>query len=172
MGSASRDRFIMSKGHSVPAQHVALSMLGIIAKEELKSLKQMGSPLQGHPDMRKTPGIEAPTGSLGMGLSFANGLSLAARLDEMKFNIFLLLADQVEAPAAADRRRLLAGHAPRVDQCHFGGDRNNEVGGPLKETMTASCYVSLINYRGPGGTVTLLDVLAYDRRMLRSAAGH
>jgi len=93
MRSASRDRFIMSKGHSVPAQYVVLSMLGIIAPEELKSLKQMGSPLQGHPDMRKTPGIEAPTGSLGMGLSFANGISMAARFDGMKFNIYLLLGD-------------------------------------------------------------------------------
>jgi transketolase len=91
--SPERDRFIMSKGHAVPAQYVALAALEIIEKSELPRLKQLGSCLQGHPDMRKTPGIEAPTGSLGMGLSFANGMALAARLDELKFNIYLLLGD-------------------------------------------------------------------------------
>jgi transketolase len=91
--SQDRDRFIMSKGHSVPAQYVALAALGIIDKSELPKLKQLGSCLQGHPDMRKTPGIEAPTGSLGMGLSFANGMAMAARLDGLKFNLYLLLGD-------------------------------------------------------------------------------
>jgi len=88
-----RDRFIMSKGHSVPTQYVALSMLGIIPPEELKTIKRLGSRLQGHPDVLKTPGIEAPTGSLGMGLSYANGIALAARLDGLSFSIFLLLGD-------------------------------------------------------------------------------
>jgi transketolase len=91
--SPDRDRFIMSKGHSVPAQYVALAGLGIIDKSELPRLKQLGSCLQGHPDMRKTPGIEAPTGSLGMGLSFANGMAMAARFDDLKFNLYLVLGD-------------------------------------------------------------------------------
>jgi len=88
-----RDRFIMGKGHSVPTQYVVLSMLGVIPKEELKSIKTLGTRLQGHPDILKTPGIEAPTGSLGQGLSFANGIALAARMDRLCFNIYVILGD-------------------------------------------------------------------------------
>jgi len=88
-----RDRFIMSKGHSIPTQYVILAMIGMIPMQELKTIKQIGTRLQGHPDILKTPGVESPTGSLGMGLSFANGLALAARLDDLKFNIYILLGD-------------------------------------------------------------------------------
>lgn len=88
-----RDRFIMGKGHSVPTQYVTLAMLGIIPQEELKTIKQLGTRLQGHPDILKTPGLEAPTGSLGQGLSYANGIALAGRLDNLNFNLYLILGD-------------------------------------------------------------------------------
>ena len=88
-----RDRFILSKGHSVPTQYVALAMLGLFPMDELRTIKQLGTRFQGHPDPGKTPGIEAPTGSLGQGLSFANGVALAARLDSRSFKIFVLLGD-------------------------------------------------------------------------------
>jgi transketolase len=88
-----RDRFIMSKGHTVPAQYVALAMLGVLPMEELRTIKRLGSRLQGHPDNLKTPGLEAPTGSLGQGLSYANGIALAARLDGLRFNVYVLMGD-------------------------------------------------------------------------------
>jgi len=88
-----RDRFIMSKGHSVPTQYVILAMLGIIPMDELKTIKRLGTRLQGHPDILKTPGLEAPTGSLGQGLSYANGIALAAKMDNLTFNIHLILGD-------------------------------------------------------------------------------
>ena len=88
-----RDRFIMSKGHTVPAQYVALAMHGVIPMAELRTIKKLGSRLQGHPDIKKTPGIEAPTGALGQGLSYANGIALAARLDGLKFNLYLIMGD-------------------------------------------------------------------------------
>jgi transketolase len=93
MNDPSRDRFIMSKGHSVPTQYVVLSMLGILSHDELKSIKTLGTRLQGHPDVRKTPGIEAGTGSLGQGLSVANGMAMAGRLDDLKFGVFVLAGD-------------------------------------------------------------------------------
>ena len=77
----------------MPTQYVALALLGIIPLEELKTIKQLGSRLQGHPDIRKTPGIEACTGSLGQGLSVANGMSLGARYDKLKFNVFVIAGD-------------------------------------------------------------------------------
>lgn len=76
-----RDKLLMSKGHACIAQYAALAELGYFSKEHLVTLKSFGSMLQGHPDINKTPGIEANTGSLGQGLSIANGMALAMRLD-------------------------------------------------------------------------------------------
>ncbi len=88
-----RDRFIMSKGHSVPAQYAALAMLGVIPMEELQSLKSLGSRLQGHPAMHLTPGMEGCTGALGEGLSYANGIALAGRISNRTFRVYCLLGD-------------------------------------------------------------------------------
>jgi transketolase len=88
-----RDRLVMSKGHSVPCQYTALSMLGVIPDEELNTLKRLGSILQGHPNAHLTPGIEAFTGSLGQGLSFANGIAMAARLRKQEFRVYVLMGD-------------------------------------------------------------------------------
>ena len=88
-----RDRFILSKGHSCPAVYAALSMAGFFPREELWTLRKVGSILQGHPDMKKTPGIEASTGSLGQGLSIGIGMALAARLDRRNYRVYVLLGD-------------------------------------------------------------------------------
>ncbi len=108
-----RDRFVMSKGHCVPAQYAALAMLGAFPVEELKTLKQLGTRLQGHPAAHLLPGIEACTGSLGQGLSFANGLALAARIKGEGYQVYCLMGDgethegQVwEAARAAAQQRL------------------------------------------------------------------
>lgn len=88
-----RDRFIMSKGHCVPAQYAALGMLGVFPHEELATLKQMGSRLQGHPAAHLLPGLEGCTGSLGMGLSFANGMALAGRITGRDYRVYCLMGD-------------------------------------------------------------------------------
>jgi len=88
-----RDRFIMSKGHSIPVQYVILSLLGFFPKEELGTIKKLHSRLQGHPDITKTPGIEAPTGSLGQGLSFANGIALAGKFNKNNYKVYVLTGD-------------------------------------------------------------------------------
>jgi len=76
-----RDRFIMSKGHGCPAQYAAMARAGYFPREMLWTLRKLGSPLQGHPDRKRLPGLEASTGSLGQGLSIGIGMGLAARLD-------------------------------------------------------------------------------------------
>lgn len=91
--SKNRNRFIMSKGHSVLAQYAALGELGFFKKDEYKKTKTLGSVLQGHPDMRKTPGIEANTGSLGQGLSIACGMALGMRLDGLAGKVFVMMGD-------------------------------------------------------------------------------
>ena len=88
-----RDRFLMSKGHCVAAHYAALAMSGVIPVEELATFKKIGSRLQGHPAMHKTPGLEGCTGSLGQGLSYANGLALSSRLAGKRYRVYCLLGD-------------------------------------------------------------------------------
>jgi transketolase len=88
-----RDRFVLSKGHSVPALYVCLAQCGYFPASELATLKRLGSTLQGHPDMRRTCGLEANTGSLGMGLSIANGMALAGRARKLDYRVYALLGD-------------------------------------------------------------------------------
>lgn len=88
-----RDRFILSKGHAAPAQYVALAEAGYFPKEDLMMLRRLGSHLQGHPDSKGTPGVEVCTGSLGQGLSMANGMALGLRLDKRNSRVYALLGD-------------------------------------------------------------------------------
>jgi transketolase len=88
-----RDRFVLSKGHGVPAVYAAMAMSGYFPESELMSLRQLGSPLQGHPDRFRLPGIEASTGSLGQGLSIAQGIALALRLDKIDSMVYCAMGD-------------------------------------------------------------------------------
>ena len=92
-GDPDRDRFILSKGHCVPALYAVLAHLGFMPKEELLTLRRFGSRLQGHPDKRRLPFLEANTGSLGQGLSIAAGLALAAKLDGKPWQAVCMTGD-------------------------------------------------------------------------------
>ena len=88
-----RDRFIMAKGHAAPALYAALAHAGYFPVEELQTLRQFGGRLQGHPDCRLLPGVEASTGSLGQGLSIAAGMACGLRLQDSPARVFALLGD-------------------------------------------------------------------------------
>ncbi|AMV73363.1 transketolase [Desulfuromonas carbonis] len=88
-----RDRFVLSKGHAAPALYACLAEAGYFSRDDLKTLRRLGSHLQGHPDMNKTPGVEVCTGSLGQGISQAVGLALAARLEQRSTRVYTLLGD-------------------------------------------------------------------------------
>lgn len=88
-----RDRFLLSKGHAAILQYAALAECGYFPVEDLKHTKELGSYLQGHPDVRKTPGIEAGTGSLGQGLSIGLGMALGQKLDGLDCKTYVLLGD-------------------------------------------------------------------------------
>lgn len=88
-----RDRFVMSKGHAAPVLYAALAESGYFPVAYLKTLRQIGSSLQGHVDMLSLPGIEMSTGSLGQGLSTANGMALAGRLDKKNYRVYCLMGD-------------------------------------------------------------------------------
>jgi len=91
--ASSRDRFVLSKGHAALIQYAALAERGFFPLEELARVKTLGSMLQGHPDCLRTPGIEANTGSLGQGLSIANGMALAGKLNGGTHKVWVLLGD-------------------------------------------------------------------------------
>lgn len=88
-----RDRFILSKGHGVPALYAVLAEAGFFPTEWLMTLRQLGSPLQGHPDRVRLFAVEAATGSLGQGLSIAQGMALAAKMDKADHRVFCLMGD-------------------------------------------------------------------------------
>jgi len=110
---AERDRFVLSKGHAAPALYVTLAKAGYFPEEDLMMLRRLGSHLQGHPDSKGTPGVEVCTGSLGQGLSMANGMALGLRLNNKDCRVYALMGDgelqegQVwEAAMAAPHYRL------------------------------------------------------------------
>ncbi|MGD9236501.1 MAG: transketolase [Desulfobacterales bacterium] len=88
-----RDRFILSKGHACPVWYAALAERGYFDKAHLKTLRQLGSILQGHPDMRKTPGIDMTAGSLGHGLSAGLGMALSGKLQQKDYHVFVVIGD-------------------------------------------------------------------------------
>ena len=90
---AYRDRFVLSKGHSAPALYAVLALKGYFDWDELKSLRHVGAMLQGHPDMKGTPGIDMSTGSLGQGISTACGMAIAGKMDNKDYRVYTVLGD-------------------------------------------------------------------------------
>lgn len=88
-----RDRFVLSKGHTAPGLYSALANRGFFPVEDLKTLRHVGSYLQGHPDMKHIPGVDMSSGSLGQGISAAVGMALAAKMDNKKHRVYTLLGD-------------------------------------------------------------------------------
>ncbi len=88
-----RDRFVLSKGHGAPGLYAVLAEAGYFPREDLATLRQMGSALEGHPNMCRLPGVEASTGSLGQGLSIGIGHALAARLDGFSYRVYVMVGD-------------------------------------------------------------------------------
>lgn len=90
---ADRDRIILSKGHATPLLYSAMAEAGFFSRDLIPTFRKLGSPLQGHPDVTRLPGVEASTGSLGQGLSIAVGHALARRLDKKEFNTYVVMSD-------------------------------------------------------------------------------
>lgn len=105
-----RDRFVLSKGHACPAQYVVLADQGYFPKEELDTLRKLGSILQGHPDMHTTPGLDISTGSLGQGFCAAVGMALACKLDKKDYHVYAVLGDGEVDEGAVWEASLCAAH--------------------------------------------------------------
>ncbi len=128
-----RDRFLLSKGHAVLIQYAALIEHGIIPRAELKQVKTLAGVLQGHPDMARTPGMEAVTGSLGQGLSIGVGMALGLRLDGRSSRVYVIMGDG-ELSEGQVWEAAMAACRFKVDQLTGIVDRNRiQATGPTKE---------------------------------------
>ncbi|WP_047153527.1 transketolase [Aneurinibacillus tyrosinisolvens] len=105
-----RDRFILSKGHASPVLYAALAEKGFLPKEELSTFRKINSRLQGHPSKKLLPGVEQSTGSLGQGLSSANGMALAGKLDKLDYRVYALLGDGEIQEGMVWEAAMAAGH--------------------------------------------------------------
>ncbi len=133
-----RDRFVLSKGHAAPALYAVLAECGYFSKKLLPSLRKLGSPLQGHPDMKRLPGIEMSTGSLGQGLSAALGMAMGCRLDGMKNRIFCLIGDGESQEGQIWESAMAAVHN-KVDNLTVVMDENRlQIDGATDEIMNVS----------------------------------
>ncbi|MEW6572983.1 MAG: transketolase [Bacillota bacterium] len=131
-----RDRFVLSKGHAAPLLYAALAERGFFPPPELMMLRKLGSRLQGHPDMRKLQGVEMSTGSLGQGLSAANGMALAARLDGRDYRVYALLGDGEIQEGQIWEAAMSAAHY-RLDNLTVFLDYNGlQIDGPVEEVMS------------------------------------
>jgi transketolase len=131
-----RDRFVLSKGHAAPLLYAALAERGFFPTADLLQLRKLGSPLQGHPDMRKVPGVDASTGSLGQGISWAVGMALAGKMDRQNYRVYTLLGDG-ELEEGLVWEALMAAHHYKLDNLTAFLDHNGlQIDGPTCEVMS------------------------------------
>lgn len=132
-----RDRLVLSKGHCAPALYSALANRGYFDKEELKTLRKINSKLQGHPDMRKIPGVDMTTGSLGQGLSAANGMAIAGKMDKKDYRVYCILGDG-ELEEGQVWEAAMASVKYKLDNLCVIVDNNNlQIDGTIDEVMSS-----------------------------------
>lgn len=131
-----RDRFVLSKGHASPLLYAVLAEKGFINKDDLKGFRQIFSNLQGHPDMKKTPGVEISTGSLGQGLSVANGMALAAKLDNRNYRVYVLLGDGEIQEGQVWEAAMTAAHYKLDNLTAFLDHNGLQIDGKITEVMS------------------------------------
>lgn len=137
-----RDRFLLSKGHVAILQYAALAEAGFFPVEDLKKTKEIGFYLQGHPDVRKTPGIEAGTGSLGQGLSIGLGMALGMKADGIQRKVYVLVGDG-EIAEGQIWEAAMAANAFHADNLVAIVDRNGlQANGRIEDRMDSNPLIS------------------------------
>lgn len=124
-----RDRFVLSKGHASPAIYATLAEKGFFDKELLKTFRAYGSILQGHPDMKKVPGIDMSTGSLGQGLSVGNGMAFAAKMDGKSYRTYVVMGDGEIQEGQIWEAAMTAAHHKLDNICAILDSNNLQIDG-------------------------------------------
>ena len=130
-----RDRFVLSKGHCAPGLYSALANRGFFPVEELTTLRKIGSRLQGHPDMTLTPGVDMSAGSLGLGISSAAGMALAAKIDNKPFRVYTIVGDGESEEGQVWEACMFASHYKLDNLCVIIDWNGLQIDGPVTEVM-------------------------------------
>ncbi len=130
-----RDRLVLSKGHTAPGLYAALALKGFIPREDLKTLRQADSYLQGHPDMKHTPGVDMTSGSLGLGISAACGMALSAKIRNKNYYTYAILGDGECEEGQVWEAAMFAAHKKLDNLCIFVDFNGLQIDGPVTEVV-------------------------------------
>lgn len=155
-----RDRFVLSKGHAAPALYATLAERGYYSKDDLLTLRKFGSKLQGHPDMKKVVGIDMSTGSLGQGLSAANGMALAAKLDNKDYKVYVVIGDGELQEGQIWEAAMTAAHYKLDNVIAFVDWNGLQIDGSNDEVMTIKPIDE--KFKAFGWNVMVIDGHNYD----------
>ena len=167
-GWEERDRFVLSKGHACPALYAVLADKGYFPREDLWTLRKFHSHLQGHPDMRKTPGVDANTGSLGQGVSAAVGMAVAGKITGADYRVFAMLGDGELQEGQVWEAAMLAAHRGLDNLTAIVDNNGLQIDGPVDKVN--SPYPITDKFAAFGWDVTTAD--AHDFDSLEAAFRH
>lgn len=132
-----RDRFVLSKGHASPALYSVLAQRGFFEEKELTTFRNIEARLQGHPDMNKVPGVDMTTGSLGQGLSVANGMALSSKLNSDGIRVYCLVGDGEIQEGQIWEAAMSASHYKLDNLCVIVDNNNLQIDGSIEEVMSS-----------------------------------
>ena len=132
-----RDRVVLSKGHCSPALYAALAERGFFSKETLKSFRKIDSNLQGHPDLNKVQGVDMTSGSLGQGLSVANGMAISAKMDNKDYRVYVILGDGEIEEGQVWEAAMTANKYKLDNLCVIVDNNNLQIDGTIEEVMSS-----------------------------------
>lgn len=130
-----RDRLVLSKGHASTALYATLAEKGFISKEELTGFRNINSILQGHPDMKKIPGVDMTTGSLGQGLSVSNGMAIAGKMDNKDYRVYCIMGDGEIEEGQIWEAAMTASHYKLDNLCAIVDNNNLQIDGKITDVM-------------------------------------
>ena len=155
-----RDRFVLSKGHTAPALYSTLALRGFFDREELKTLRQIDSRLQGHPDMKGIPGVDMTTGSLGLGISAACGMALSAKISGDSYRVYTVVGDGESEEGQVWEAAMFAAHY-ELDNLVAVLDLNGlQIDGAITEVMNPTPHDE--KFRAFGWNVITVDAHNFD----------
>ena len=155
-----RDRLVLSKGHTAPALYAALAEKGFFDRAELAKLRQVDSFLQGHPDMKGTPGVDMSTGSLGLGISAAAGMALAAKIDNKSYRTYTIVGDGESEEGQVWEAAMFAAHYKLDNFCVILDLNGLQIDGPITEVMNPTPHDD--KFRAFGFHVIVVDGHDFD----------
>ena len=156
-----RDRFVLSKGHTAPALYATLAEKGFFPREELLKLRHIDSYLQGHPDMKGTPGVDMTTGSLGLGISAACGMALAAKIDGKDYRVYTILGDGESEEGQVWEAAMFAAHYKLDNLCVMIDLNGLQIDGPVTEVMNPTPHDE--KFKAFGFNVVVADGHDFDQ---------